>query len=1028
MVCLSPVKRLLCVGLVAAVLLTSVAFIFYSAAQASRDINVWKKYPIPNEGGWTLVNEITDVIAIAVAYDGTIYAAIRQADGSRLFKSTDGGYQWTPLWRVPSRDSPAGSSEIIALVLPDWRDSHTLYLATRHNIYRSADGGEHFGSLGGPPGSSGLILTNSAVITSFGVVDNGRTRIVVAGTRDADPGDYGGVYLLDSSRDVDWLDLRAGGAAAGTKYDALAVAFSPNYASDRQIVALVTDEFNTIVTAKFGGSKWGGTVGDAVLPGLAGTGGSLAFPVDYDSDTSQDKYTHYFGLDVGGVTGGVYMVLGGEAPVRSTALPLIPLVPVHSISVVGEISAPVMVVGLANGNVISPLAGIAYTPPSVPPARDACVAIGGLHGSGYFVYAGTSGAGGGFARSVDTGATFARIAFINDDLNSIIDLAVSPIYDKDSTVYMITEGRSGNRILWRTTNRGRNWDAVLTEGQDITNIDGAAETVGAFDQVALSPRFTADTAVYIRESATGRIWRSTDNGFRFWILPLRVPTGGMIDSWAIVDNQTVLVGDSLGSFYKTTDAGLIWSRPVDTGLSGFSSMALSPDYTRDRTILAADIRGNVYLSADDGKTWRRPVPSPIGLGAGTLVAFSPHYSEDRTIYAVDAGTDTGIQRLVIGEDTSWQRIDQVNPNRIEEVPTNITGLHVADDGKGLSVLYATDSDTVAARVVGRRAAKGGIARSLNPAGALSPKTEAPIFEVVNDGLPSGATLSGLWYGKGHTLWSIDTTASPMVLYTYQDALTTPLNLLSPASGASSDRQASAQLSWQSASGAAFYEVWYDIDPGFGQSPYQTYSSVAHAEVNGLESGIAYYWRVRVGRAADSLFTPDTRIAIGAPVLSRFSATWSFTAALGGDQWSPFSARRDVAPLPGATNVPIRPLFQWNPADQVTGYELIVARDSGFVAVVVARTGRESLPTAAWACDRDLEYGTTYYWKVRAVSPTSYSQWATGIFTTEPASPTPPPPSPPQAPSASGTPASIWVMLAVLVVLVLVLLRLIMTRR
>ena len=178
--------------------------------------------------------------------------------------------------------------------------------------------------------------------------------------------------------------------------------------------------------------------------------------------------------------------------------------------------------------------------------------------------------------------------------------------------------------------------------------------------------------------------------------------------------------------------------------------------------------------------------------------------------------------------------------------------------------------------------------------------------------------------------------------------------------------------------------------------------------------------------------PGTTITFGAPTLSRFSETWSFTTAIGEAQWSPMTAPTGVGPLPGATSVPLRPTFTWNPADRATGYEFILARDSEFTDVVVTLTGGNALPTTVWTCDRVLDYSTTYYWKVRAISPSSHSEWAVGIFTTEastPPSPPPPlpqpsPPPPPTPMPPPTTPMYIWAIIGIGAALIIGLLVLI----
>ena len=289
--------RLKCIsGLILVLLLSSVAIVAPSQAQADPGAAVWSRYPVPEEGesgDWVLasdgITEETGVTAICAAFDGTIYAGTEEIlgssfDGYDLFKSTDDGYTWTPLWEIPSSDKPADAdidSKIIALVLPDWECSDILYLATQYNVYKSTDGGEKFTTIGGRPAyGSGTTSDNSCLITSFDIISYLGDYLLVVSSSDADAGDYGGAYICDESTSfTSWSDLRVGGDA-GTKYDVLAVAFPPDFSDEQQIVAVVTDEVDTIVATRLGISDWGADIGDAVISGLAATGGSLAFPAD----------------------------------------------------------------------------------------------------------------------------------------------------------------------------------------------------------------------------------------------------------------------------------------------------------------------------------------------------------------------------------------------------------------------------------------------------------------------------------------------------------------------------------------------------------------------------------------------------------------------------------------------------------------------------------------------------------------------------------------------------------------------------
>jgi len=128
-------------------------------------------------------------------------------------------------------------------------------------------------------------------------------------------------------------------------------------------------------------------------------------------------------------------------------------------------------------------------------------------------------------------------------------------------------------------------------------------------------------------------------------------------------------------------------------------------------------------------------------------------------------------------------------------------------------------------------------------------------------------------------------------------------------------------------------------------------------------------------------------APGLPLLSRWSESWTFTTELGGRVWHPFVPIAGVAPGPGAQDVLTKPVFQWNGADWATSYEFVLADNDAFTGATT-----KTLTTTSWVSDTDLGYSTTWYWKVRALSATSESEWSdVGVFTTkaEPVEPTPP---------------------------------------
>jgi len=135
-----------------------------------------------------------------------------------------------------------------------------------------------------------------------------------------------------------------------------------------------------------------------------------------------------------------------------------------------------------------------------------------------------------------------------------------------------------------------------------------------------------------------------------------------------------------------------------------------------------------------------------------------------------------------------------------------------------------------------------------------------------------------------------------------------------------------------------------------------------------------------------------------PVLSPWSAKWSFTTSLGDEATAP----ELISPEAGAREVPLDPIFQWGTIAGAESYEIVVSTDINLNNP--AKIANHTLPGTAWQCNPSLNPGTTYYWKVRAISSGTYSAWsAVGAFITEPAleplpslAPQEPPPSSPSA--------------------------------
>ena len=209
--------------------------------------------------------------------------------------------------------------------------------------------------------------------------------------------------------------------------------------------------------------------------------------------------------------------------------------------------------------------------------------------------------------------------------------------------------------------------------------------------------------------------------------------------------------------------------------------------------------------------------------------------------------------------------------------------------------------------------------------------------------------------------------------TYSDSLTQPVTLTSPADQAPgvgtlvNDTMRNISLDWETLNGADDYEWQLDYDTDFSTVPdgFEGTTKASSAQLPALDPATTYYWRVRATE----------------PVLSPWSDKWSFTTSLGTEALAP----KLESPQAGATGVAVKPIFQWSAIAGADSYELVVSTEAALDNPTILKTDAYALPTTAWQCNITLNYDTTYYWKVRAISANTCSPWsAVSAFSTEPA--------------------------------------------
>jgi len=941
-----------------------------------------------------------DVLKVVIQCDDWVKASTCYVDDdtssiegeSDLYMSDDGGRTWSK--------TKYDGGNIVAVVTSN-EDADIVYVADTEYVYKSTNVSKKFSKVA-PTSLDDLIATggtNPGAITCLDVgYDADLDPFVFVGTKGAAAYDGDVYYIDETTYGAEWTALEVkwdedGDSTVEADEDnvnVFSVGVCPGFASNDQIVALVTEEKGTdetwIINNDGTVGEWFDEVELEYDPGtsfVAEGASPIAFPEDFDAD---DNYELFVGTSDNSAGGGdVYRVLdsiiydldidGSDSDTD-----------ICSLSLTGTIGDAAMMAGVDDDNNVfySTDDGDDWSASKKDPTGDGptYVLVADDYADSGQAWAGTN----------STWTTGSAVSLTNDSgkyWNGISLICTGDTYDVEDLAFgsrfMVTDPTSGpsNADVWKYD--GSYWERI--------------ECRADINLVQTSTEYDSDETVLIADSTTADIWRSTNSGLSW--SGLATSPGASIHGWLAIDSTTFISSDGT-DIWRTTDRGRTpWK---DEGDGNLCSFVLSPDFASDETILAGgrfgdgtNDSGEVFISTNAGDSWK--MKKDCG-DYYTYVAFDPEFGTNETYYA---GTQDSAGNMIImrydGDD--W---DTIYDDSFIGVNTSAChGLVCSPDG----TLYAADGWFWGSP-------SDGMFRALNPTASSATDVE---WENVTKGIDAGTYLNGLWLTEGsNVLWGFN----GQDVWTYEDTLTGSVVLASPDDGGSSDRTDEVSLGWDKMDGASYYEYRVNSDPGFkgtAKQPGTPETKLTEAGVDGLSDGHTYYWKVRVMT----------------PILSRWSEVWSFTTGIAGAQWHPFADAENVAPVPGATGVQLQPTFQWNPADWATGYEFELSAAADYSSPIVSKTGANALTSAVWGLEQALDYSTPYYWRVKAVSKTTDSVWANGTFTTmaKPAAPPPAPTTsaaPPPVVVEEVAPAYIWAIIGVGAALVIAVIVLIVRTR
>lgn len=428
----------------------------------------WSEVNIPSigeEGNWALVPGMICGASPVFLQDGkTIYALgdstvwrLLSSGMSFLIKSDDYGHTWSLLPALEELELHEAFNIVST--------GDTLFISsTDKGIYRSIDGGQTFDKLLPVPG----LEEGRAMIWDLdATIDASGKPVILAATYYSRG--LGGLWMLSYPYDT-WVDLRVGNTESGTKCQVLSIAFSPNYAEDKQIIAATSDLQHLCLTMKYDDEDWGERIADAYIPD-AETNCDLemvgfAFPDDYDSQNpvvyigiglwtehlyQTPQYTDLYRIDGKPAGSGPSIAtdldVGGKG--TNTAI--------YGVLVKGAANSGTILAGSIGQVYRSTDGGKSWQGAHKPPTGGVIgLTCGHSTDEGSLVYCISTDFWGvlvprgaevpvgetAFSCSVDGGITWNQLSLISTTIDETISRAVSPNYAKDKTLFMLTRSSS----------------------------------------------------------------------------------------------------------------------------------------------------------------------------------------------------------------------------------------------------------------------------------------------------------------------------------------------------------------------------------------------------------------------------------------------------------------------------------------------------------------------------------------------------------------------------------------------------------
>ena len=817
------------------------ASLLFSAVPVAASELAWGTETIPSTTNNVIVNAVK-IQDLAVASDGlTVYAAV---GSTTVYKSTDGGKTWGT--------KTANVAATRVAVAPD--DANLFVVASATAVDVSTNGGTSFTSLSTVQESGQTAVTAIADL-AVSPADGSYHYIGVAGD-EVTPLLANVWYYKLGAVGAAWTELNtkngfntAGTGAASPPTNALALEFSPSFASDKMVLVVTFD--STADEARFHAynfnySLWNVDAALTSYPvqivivvdsGLQLTAATGAISLD-PSYLGSDEATRvaFVGLDAAGVAATDDDDIDGIYRLSDTSVKALKQnIDIFSI----DFNGINLVAGQVSANAVYRSADPLASSPSVSTTSTLKRLLGTnvvVAWAGSYVFAATRGTFSAFGISRDNGASFNGLSMVDYSGTVVVrDMAVSAA----GIIYLMTEDNANAYALWRYA--GTAWEMVFNKATNTT-----------LSRVRIAPN--DPNTVYIAEDTTSQtLYYSSTGGDTKWFL--RTAKANVSDM--AVESASVVYTSDGGNVYQSKNNAFTWGDAKSTGVD---TVWVIKSLGTDK-LIAGGTGGKVAYSTDGGQTWSKPHATSYPFTSGNVFVTASGLASGDFIYAASSVANQNVVRWQIGQTgTTWS-----------DIITGTLGTNTVATGIGLSegVLFVLSNDATAD--------VSGFSRTLSPSTADSTTTWSSALTATT--IDFLTTPDALILSSGSTkVWAIDTAAN--AVYSYLDTLTVAkVVLVGPADAASvkvnliSGGIYSISFSWSRPSKATIYDLQVALDSGFtekltvGGSPItESAATIALSPTGGLalNPDTKYYWRVRVSSTG--------------PIQSNWSDVRSFTIA------------------------------------------------------------------------------------------------------------------------------------------------------